>query len=172
MCLFVALVAAPVRPGVVVGESMAPEFHSGQLFLSSSVRVPEALRAGDVVLVSVDEQVYLKRIYATERETVWGLRSPGMRDGFDRVIAPPDVPTLRRLTARHPALGEVAQIQVPQGHVYVLGDSENNSHDSRHFGPVPRESVRSRVMVKDIGRLWRGERNGTQIAVATAHSPH
>jgi signal peptidase I len=34
---------------------------------------------------------------------------------------------------------------VPPGHVYVLGDNRNNSHDSRAFGPVPATSIKGRV---------------------------
>jgi len=171
MCFFVALVAAPIRPGVVVGESMAPEFHSGQVFLSSKVTSPESLSPGDVVLLSVDGHTYIKRIYAVAGQTVWGLRSPGLREGFDRVIPPSDVPPLRSVVTRHPGVGEVAQLRVPEGHVYVLGDSTNNSYDSRHFGPVPQESVRACVVVKNIGHLWREDTGGTQLAAAATCSP-
>jgi signal peptidase I len=166
MCLVVSLAAAPIRPGVVLGESMAPEFHSGQVFLSSRVTRPETLRPDDVVLLSMEGGVLLKRIYATEGETVWGLRPVSLHEGLDRVIPPSDVPALRRLVARHPALGEVTQIQVPEGHVYVLGDSRNNSYDSRHFGPVPWESVLSSVVVKSVGRLWDDSSAGTHVARA------
>jgi len=169
MCLFVAIVATPVRPGVVVGESMAPAFRSGQVFLSSKVTSPQALRPDDVVLLSVDGHTYIKRIYAVAGQTVWGIRSPGLGEGFDRVVAPSDVPALRSLVTRHPGVGEVAQIRVPDGHVYVLGDSANNSLDSRHFGPVPWQAIRACVVVKSMGHLWRDNAGGTQIA-ATAQS--
>lgn len=34
---------------------------------------------------------------------------------------------------------------VPEGTVFLLGDNRENSHDSRHIGPVPIEQLRGRV---------------------------
>lgn len=38
-------------------------------------------------------------------------------------------------------------IIVPVGHVYVVGDNKKRSFDSRHFGPIPIESIIGRVIV-------------------------
>ena len=41
--------------------------------------------------------------------------------------------------------------------IWVLGDNAAASHDSRRFGPVPRESFRGRV----VWRYWPLERAGS-----------
>ena len=40
---------------------------------------------------------------------------------------------------------DFAKITVPQHHCFVLGDNRNNSHDSRHFGPVPLSTIKGRA---------------------------
>jgi hypothetical protein len=49
-------------------------------------------------------------------------------------------------------------IVVPDGHVWLQGDNESNSTDSRHYGPVPEALVKGIVIAriwppKDVGRI-------------------
>lgn len=167
-CLIFALVAAPVRPGIVLGESMAPTFHSGQVFLTSRVDDPSTLHQGDVVLFSLDGQLLLKRIYAVGGQRVWALSSEQSPDVIDRIVPPTELTALRRMVERYRGLGELVEMTVPDDHIYVLGDSQFNSLDSRHFGPVPVENVRGRVVVSRLFNLWSG---GPGAPVALAQEP-
>jgi signal peptidase I len=38
--------------------------------------------------------------------------------------------------------------QIPIDHVWILGDNPPNSHDSRHYGPVPISHLKGRVVCK------------------------
>ncbi len=39
-------------------------------------------------------------------------------------------------------------VEIPEGHLYVLGDNRNRSSDSRHIGPVPVSNVQGRVILR------------------------
>jgi|GEM_PF-734678 len=175
-CCALALIAVPFRPGVVVGESMAPTFHSGQVFLAAQIRDPAAIHHGDVVLVSVGSQTFVKRVYALGGERVWAIRSDGIGAAFDRVIDPSEVSTFQNLTRRHRGLGEVVELVVPDQTIFVLGDATFNSIDSRHFGPVSLDAVQGKVVVSRLFHLWRSNEaladrgcSDHQIALSTPH---
>jgi signal peptidase I len=166
MCVLIGVLATPVRPGVVLGESMAPAFHSGQVFLTSRVPNPEGLRKGDVVLVAVDDQVFLKRVFALGGDRVWLLESAADEQEAPQVVLTPDLPRSRPWAPWYGEAVQLHRLTIPEKHVYVLGDSLANSYDSRHFGPVPWEAVRGRVVVSRLFRLWRPDAGGVSLALA------
>mmetsp|Transcript_646 Transcript_646/g.1515 ORF Transcript_646/g.1515 Transcript_646/m.1515 type:complete len:117 (-) Transcript_646:187-537(-) len=43
-----------------------------------------------------------------------------------------------------------SKVKVPEGHVWLQGDNDKNSTDSRHYGPVPSALIRGRVRY----RVW------------------
>lgn len=51
---------------------------------------------------------------------------------------------------------DLAPTYVPAGHLWVMGDNRDNSHDSRRFGPIPSDSVVGRAFV----RIWPVSRLG------------
>jgi signal peptidase I len=166
MCVAIVALAAPIRPGIVLGESMSPAFHSGQVFLAMRVSDPTTLERGDVVLVSVDGQVFLKRIYALGGDTVWGVKLGDGGEEMDRIISVSELPDVQRVVGRYRGLGEVVQLTVPEDSLYVLGDASANSYDSRYFGPVPGSAVRARVIVSKLARLWGPGDDGSAIVMA------
>lgn len=168
-CVVFVLLAAPFRPGVVLGESMAPVFRSGQVFLSSRVDDPAELGQGEVVLISVDGKVLLKRIYAVAGQRIWVVRSRDREQTVHRIVPRTELIALRTMAGRYREDGELQEETIPDGHVFVLGDSQRNSRDSRQFGPVPVESIRGRVVVSHLFRLWGGD--GAYAPVAFAQEP-
>jgi len=167
MCALIVVLAMPIRPGIVLGESMSPSFHSGQVFLAMRVTDPASLERGDVVLVSVDGQVFLKRIYALGGDTVWGVKLGDGAEGMDRIVDPYELDSVRRVVGRYRGLGEVVELRVPDNSLFVLGDATATSYDSRYFGPVPASSVRARVIVPKLARLWGPGTDGTAVAMAS-----
>ena len=47
-------------------------------------------------------------------------------------------------------MNDDTKIKLRENEFFVLGDNLDNSMDSRFFGPIPRESIESKV----LGKLW------------------
>jgi len=43
---------------------------------------------------------------------------------------------------------EFEPIEVPDGHIYIMGDNRNRSSDSRQIGPVPISNIQGRVILR------------------------
>lgn len=127
--------AQPYRPIVFVGESMAPTYGDREVALSVPVR--GNLKIGDVVLVKTEAGKMVKRIAYLPGDRVPQLRT---KRGWYDII---DV-DVRPLVEKRP--WKIQFQTVPHDHVYVLGDNRTASFDSRHFGFVPIQDVKRRVI--------------------------
>ncbi|UCC69561.1 MAG: signal peptidase I, partial [Armatimonadota bacterium] len=143
-----------------------PSFHSGQVFLMSRLGDASNLGLGDVVVLEVDGEPYLKRIRAIGGQTVWGLDSADVDGAPDIMASPFEAEEIRRLARARPGMGRVVNITIPPGHVFVMGDSERNSYDSRQFGAVPVEAIRGRVVVHRLFQLWGPEQSSSAVVRA------
>lgn len=171
LCLLTSLLATPLRPGIVLGESMSPTFRSGQVFLMSQLRSPTLVSRGDVVLFELSGQSYLKRVYAVAGDVVWGVAMPEGGGTLSQVVPVGRLLRVRDYLASHPYAGELMQVEVPPGEVFVLGDAGADSYDSRVYGPVPVSAVRGRVIVPHLFSLWApAEAGGALFATGQAAS--
>jgi signal peptidase I len=131
----VLLFVTTFRMGVVHGNSMNPTYENGQIVL---VRRRNgwsgSLRRNDVVLLRVNRDVIIKRIYRLPGEELGTsffynaqmAQAKGLADYYEQQPQPAGAPP---------------RLFVPDGFLVVIGDNLKESEDSRVFGPVPVRDV-------------------------------
>lgn len=129
-------IVQPVRPAVVVGSSMAPTYHSGEVLWT--VPVDRLLQRGDVVVADGPDGPVIKRVVLLpgDHRMQW-LGPAGWED-----LTTSQGPSNRRYSHRV----KLRSCVVPVGTVFLLGDNVGVSIDSREFGPVDIEKVRRLVL--------------------------
>lgn len=125
---------------IVDGESMAPTFRSGAYVLAKPIA--SALTRGDIVLVDDDKEEYaLKRIVGMPGETIHLWR------GFvfiNRTLL--FEPYLPRYTLTAPdQRRQQNKFELGADEYFVMGDNRLYSSDSRYYGPVRRNHIKSRI---------------------------
>lgn len=138
--LLALLISHFVAQGTYVeGQSMEPNLHNEQRLivekLSYHLHPP---RRGDIVVIDVEfsEVPLIKRVIGLPGEMVEVRENRVLIDG-----QPLDEPYLPALFMR-----DYGPAQVPEGHIFVMGDNRGASNDSRIFGPVSQDSI--------VGRAW------------------
>ena len=130
----------------VVGSSMVPTLHNGDMLILQSIGYEP--RQGDVVVLTKEfgsvEGPIVKRVIATEGQTVHidYATSSVYVDGVRLVVPYINEPM------RSPGVNTITDITVPEGCIFVLGDNRNNSSDSRlpELGAVDERYVLGRVL--------------------------
>ena len=109
-----------------------------------------SVAAGDLVVFHLPEdpqRVYVKRCLATEGQVVEIVDKAVYVDG----IRVPDPPHSKYIDAhlipgRSGTRDNLSPMEVPSGHVFLIGDNRDNSRDSRHWGSIPLESITGRAI--------------------------
>jgi signal peptidase I len=125
---------------VVDGSSMLPTFAPGSRVYTAPIGNP--LSRGDIVLIDDGNSEYaLKRIVGMPGETIQLWR--GYVFINRRMLREP---YLAKHTYTFPdALGETPTFKIPPGQYFVMGDHRGFSVDSRRYGPILRDKIKSRV---------------------------
>lgn len=124
---------------IEAGPSMQPNLFAGFRVMTEKVSYyfSEPAR-GDIVVVERPEREgnLIKRVMGLPGETI------EVRDGHTYIEgALVDEPWVAYFGGR-----DVPPTQIPEDHVFVMGDNRPVSRDSRDIGPVPIDSI--------IGRAW------------------
>ncbi|KAB7746002.1 signal peptidase I [Nostocoides sp. F2B08] len=129
-----------LTPFTVVSDSMSPTLPTGSTILVERIsRYWVEIDAQDLVLLELDDGPTVKRVVGV---------------GGDRIEILDAVLHVNGEPVREDYVDSVTldgvffgPVDVPPGHVFVLGDNRFDSIDSRSFGPVSQDRVRGRVIV-------------------------
>ena len=141
VAVLVSMLALPVLQ--VVGESMTPLLHQGEIIISPK---GSKFQKGDIIAFYFNNKILVKRVIANAGEWV-NIDADGNVFINDEPLEEP------YLTDK--ALGDTnitLPYQVPDGKIFVMGDHRSTSSDSRNtaVGCVAEEQIVGRVLV----RVW------------------
>ncbi len=136
-----------VQPYIIPTGSMIPTIEIGERVLALKfIYRLEDPQPGDIVVLDDPTGTVpniIKRVIAVEGQTVDVNDGSVYVDGvaleepytYGAVTQPGDVPL---------------PLEVPEDHVWVMGDNRENSYDSRWFGPQPLSALKG----KAVYRMW------------------
>jgi signal peptidase I len=138
-----------LRPFVVKAfwipsESMVPTLEVGDRVLANKFiyRFTEPEKGDIVVFDSVDEeddQTLIKRVVGVAGDRIEVQGGVLFVNGEEQ-----EEPYLNEEV---PFEGSYGPTEVPEGHVFVMGDNRGNSADSRVFGPLPLENLKGEAFM-------------------------
>lgn len=146
------IIVIPIRtfvaqPFVVSGDSMLPNFHTGEYLMVDQLtyHLGEPER-GDVVVFKFPQDTskfFIKRIIGLPNETI-------LIDGFDVYIKKANSQDMFLLEEKFIELDRESNLEVTLGpdEYFVMGDNRLQSLDSRIWGPLKKEYILGRAFVR------------------------
>ena len=119
---------------------------------------------GDIIVFRYPEnprQDFIKRCVAIEGQTVMIRDKVLYVDGVRQVEPYAIHVDPRTFDGRTTQRDNFGPITVPSGHLFMMGDNRDNSHDSRFWGPLPVSLVKGRAFVRYFS--WDGEHNSIRF---------
>ncbi|MBN6185853.1 signal peptidase I [Aneurinibacillus sp. BA2021] len=144
-------------PFLVDGASMMPTLENEErLIVNKLIYYIQDPKPGDIIVFhATKEKDYIKRVIATEGQTVEVRDDQLYIDG-----KPVDEPYLEEYKKQAKAENYVltedfGPEKVGKGEIFVMGDNRRNSTDSRVIGPVPVENVvgRSELIIWPLNKI-------------------
>lgn len=140
-----------MSPQEINGASMEPNFHNSEYILTNKIeyKLSEPQR-GDVIIFKSprDKDIdYIKRIIGLPGDTVMVKNNAYYVNG-QKLNEPYLEPNVYIFGGTF--LPENQEITVPAGRYFVSGDNRPHSSDSREFGPIPKEDI----IGKAVLRYW------------------
>ena len=147
--LIITFLYQPVR---VEGTSMLPRLENqDRLFINKFVYHIESIDRGDVVVFRYprdQEKSYIKRVIGLPGDRIWIDHGQVWVNG--KPLREDYVP------AEYQDMRSMAEMVVPEGTYFMMGDHRSISSDSRDFGPVKRSLIYGKAVfvywpAKDMG---------------------
>lgn len=155
--IFVIIYLFAAQPHLVKGSSMEPNFHNGDYILTEKIsykfREPER---GEVVVFKAPNRPdadYIKRIIGLPGEKIKVIEGVIYVNGQK---LPEQYEPINFQTFSGRFLQEGQEFTVPENQYIVFGDNRSHSSDSREFGPVDKDFIIGRALV----RYWPAPRFG------------
>lgn len=132
-----------VQVSRVVGSSMEPNYHNGNIVLVNKRFYPiSCCKYGDVVVAKADfgfgsEQI-IKRVIGLPGDTISQKGSTLYRNGK----------ALKEDYINEVMDNDNFSVTVEEGHVFIMGDNRNDSADSRVLGSVDYNDIVGNVFLK------------------------
>lgn len=136
------------QPFIVSGASMYPTFDTGQYLIVDQLTYHfEQPQRGDVIIFKFPQdpsKYFIKRIIGLPGETV------ELDSGVTRVTNPTtnQTVTLNESYLKTDRTGEKLTRTLASNEYFVMGDNRGASSDSRIWGPVPRENIMGRALIR------------------------
>jgi signal peptidase I len=140
-----AALAVPLRPTVVLGQSMAPTLRSGGCYvLNTGYYRRHSIKQGDIVVFHHRGETCTKRVYALPGQRLVLIRYD---DNIgNEIVEAWQEKGLQRLAREHRLpQRRLEEVVVPPGYCFVVGDNRPVSYDSRTFGCIPMSEILGRV---------------------------
>ena len=154
MAVFVLLYLFVVQPNQVSGHSMDPNFDDKQYLLTEKIsyQIGEP-KHGDVVVFkapagevcAIDGCEYIKRVIGVPGDSVMVKDSQVYLNGqlLDQTFLPDGV-----ITSPGEFNQEGIEQIVPDGYYLCFGDNREHSRDGREFGPIKKDLIIGKVLLK------------------------